>query len=292
MSKRPKTAFITGGASGIGRALTLHLLSKGWHVFIADRDVEVAQNFAEEYNSTSPTSTASLHYAECDTTSWPSQLTAFRAALAVLGGRVDFIAPIAGIAERKWLPLPSETLGSDSEEFSKPDLSVIDVDLTGVLYTIALAVQQLRRQEAVAWEGGWKGKGKIGLVASICGIYCVPSLPIYTAAKHALVGLTRSYGALLVSEGITVNAVAPNVVRTAISSGMFYDKLEEEGLLTPMEGLIEAFDEILADADSGEVFECGPRGGWGKRVGAEYADDETERCCELLLERAKALHYD
>ncbi|KAH7374301.1 hypothetical protein BKA66DRAFT_172149 [Pyrenochaeta sp. MPI-SDFR-AT-0127] len=292
MPERNKTAYITGGASGIGRALSLHLLSKNWHVFIADRDVGAAQKFADEYNPTTGPAPGhpTLHYAECDTTSWTSQLAAFRKALDVLDGRLDFIAPIAGIAERKWLPFPSETLTSD--EFSKPDLSVIDVDLTGVLYTIALGVQQFRRQDAVAWEGGWTGKGKIGLVASICGIYCVPSLPVYTAAKHAIVGLTRSYGALLVAEGITVNAVAPNVVRTAISSGVFYDLLEREGLLTPMEGLIDAFGEIATGGGSGEVFECGPKGGYRKRDGVEYLDDESERCCGLLLERAKPLHYN
>jgi NAD(P)-dependent dehydrogenase (short-subunit alcohol dehydrogenase family) len=75
-------------------------------------------------------------------------------------------------------------------EFAKPDLSVVDVDLTGVLYTIALAIQQFRRQDPVPWSSSISKKqyrGKIGLVASVCGFYCVPSLPIYTAAKHALV---------------------------------------------------------------------------------------------------------
>lgn len=183
-----------------------------------------------------------------------------------------------------------------ADQFEKPDLGVVDVDLTGVLYTVALAVQQFRRQDAVAWgngddDGEKRFKGKIGLVASVCGFYCVPSLPVYTAAKHALVGLTRSYGVLLQDEGITVNAVAPNVVRTGISDSRFYDMLEGKGLLTPMEGLMEAFYEMLRSGVSGKVFECGPKGGWNMKNGAGYEDAQSEKVCALLLERARKLHY-
>ncbi|OAL48226.1 NAD(P)-binding protein, partial [Pyrenochaeta sp. DS3sAY3a] len=270
---RPKTAYITGGASGIGRALATRLLSKGWHVFIADRDAVSAESFAAEYNGSSTSANATIHHAYCDTASWASQLSSFQKALHVLGGRIDFVAPIAGIGEKKWLPLPAEMAKTPADSFVEPDLSVVNIDLTGVLYTIALAVQHFRRQDPVKWSPEHEDslcRGKIGLVASICGIYCVPSLPIYTAAKHALVGLTRSYGALLREEGITVNAVAPNVVRTSISSDNFYQALETEGLLTPMEGLMSAFDEIITRAGSGEVYECGPKNSWTKRLGVEY----------------------
>ncbi|CAA9963352.1 FabG Dehydrogenase [Pyrenophora teres f. maculata] len=288
MAGKPKTAFITGGASGIGRALTIHLLSKGWHVFIADLNMTGAKQLTDEHN----TSATVLHYSECDTTSWEFQLSSFQQALKALGGRIDCVFPIAGISERKWLPLPSETNAMKPDEFAKPNLSVIDVDLTAVLYTVSLAVQQFRRQEPVAWTGKHQFRGKIGLVASICGFYCIPSVPIYTAAKHAIVGLTRSYGVLLKEEGITVNAVAPNVVRTAISSGAFYDKLEAEGVLTPMQGLMSAFDEILQSDCSALVYECGPKVGWSLREGAQYLDEESGKACDMIAQRSMALHYE
>ncbi|KAI2475896.1 FabG Dehydrogenase [Pyrenophora tritici-repentis] len=288
MAEKPKTAFITGGASGIGRALSIHLLSKGWHIFIADVNTTSAKQLADEHN----TSTTILHYSECDTTSWESQLSAFRKALKALNSRIDCVFPIAGISERKWLPTPSETNAMETDEFAKPNLSVIDVDLTAVLYTVALAVQQFRRQEPIAWMGNHRFRGKIGLVASICGFYCIPSVPVYTAAKHAIVGLTRSYGALLKDEGITVNAVAPNVVRTAISSGAFYDKLEAEGVLTPMEGLMSAFDETLQSDNSALVYECGPNGGWSLREGAQYLDEESGKACDMISTRSMTLHYE
>lgn len=271
----------------------MQLLSRGWHVFISDRNIDLARQFADEHNANSERTT--LHYAQCDTTSWDSQLSAFQAALRNLGGRIDFVAPVAGIGEKKWLP-SFEEMGKrgPGEEFVKPDLGVVDVDLTGVLYTIALAIQQFQRQDPVPWSATAQVqyRGRVGLVASVCGFYCVPSLPIYTAAKHALIGLTRSYGALLKDEGITLSALAPNVVRTSISSSTFYDQMEKQGLLTPMEGVLEAFTDMVEGSDSGAVYECGPHGGWSKRPRTEYLDVESGQCCDLLLGRARALHYD
>lgn len=282
-----------GGASGIARALTSLLLSQGWNVCISDLNNAAAKEFANEQNSKAGSTT--LHYTECNTASWDSQVSAFQTALNVLGGRIDFVAPIAGIGEKSWLPTFEQLsrVGPDGD-FTKPDLSVIDVDLTGVLYTIALAVQQFHRQEPTSWSetSSDQHRGKIGLVASVCGFYCVPSLPIYTAAKHALIGLTRSYGVLLKDEGITLSAVAPNVVRTNISSGVFYDHMDQEGLLTPMDGVLDAFMQMIGSGESGKVYECGPNGGWVEKEGAEFLDEESRKCCVLLEGRARYLRHD
>ena len=234
--------------------------------------------------------TKNLRVVHCDTSSWDSQVAAFRRAIywrASDGGRIDFVAPVAGIGEQSWIPFQEESVKAKAQEFTKPNLTVLDVDLTGVLYTVALALQHFRRQART--EDGLLGR--IGLVASVCGLYCVPGLPIYTAAKHALVGLTRSYGKLLVEEGITLNAIAPNVVQTSISSPAFYEKLAKENLLTPMDGLMDAFKTVLDTNCSGEVFECGPAGGWTKREATEYLDKGSEEVCKLLNVRARTLHY-
>ena len=54
-----------------------------------------------------------------------------------------------------------------------------------------------------------------------------------------------------------MNAVCPNVIRTNISAPAFYDKLDKLNLLTPMQGLIEAFESMLGSNDtSGEIFEA------------------------------------
>jgi NAD(P)-dependent dehydrogenase (short-subunit alcohol dehydrogenase family) len=109
------------------------------------------QTLALQYNTAD---TTKLHTAKCDTTSWESQVDAFKSALGLLGGRIGFVAPVAGIAERRWIPIDSDKGETAAEEFTKPDSSVMDVNLTGVLYTVALAVQHFRRQET----GGIRGR--------------------------------------------------------------------------------------------------------------------------------------
>ena len=69
-------------------------------------------------------------------------------------GRIDYVFAVAGIGERKWIPNDPHAV-----DFAKPDLSVLDVDLNGVLYTAALAIQQMRRQEKD--EHGFRGKSEL-----------------------------------------------------------------------------------------------------------------------------------
>ena len=87
-------------------------------------------------------------------TDWEQQVTAFEAAVSAFG-RVDYVYPIAGIGERAWTP--HHSTGAKAG-FAKPDLSVTDVDLKGVLYTCSLALQQFRRQEPD--KNGFRGKSK------------------------------------------------------------------------------------------------------------------------------------
>jgi len=134
----------------------------------------------------------------------------------------------------------------------------------------------------------------VGVIASVCGFYCCPTLPIYTTAKHGVVGFVRSYGKYLPSEKITLNAVTPNVIRTNISSPEFYDKIEAQGLLTPIEGVVDAFESLLGDnADSGECFEIGPNYAKGqgvvKRKFVEFLDEESKKCFEMLEPRGRPL---
>jgi hypothetical protein len=66
--------------------------------------------------------------------------------------------------------------------------------------------------------------------------------------------------------------------------------LEEKNLLTPMKGLIEAFETLLGDSDtSGEIFEIPPSGKYTIRKAPEYLDAESEEVCKLLYHRARPL---
>jgi len=129
----------------------------------------------------------------------------------------------------------------------------------------------------------------VGVIASVCGFYCCPTLPIYTAAKHGVVGFVRSYGKYLPSEKITLNAVTPNVIRTNISTEAFYSKMEEEGLLCPIEGVVDAFQSLLGDnSDSGECLEVGPNYAKGQGIVrpkfVDFIDEESRRAFVDVLE--------
>lgn len=146
----PKTAYVTGAASGIGRAVTEMLVSRGLKVAIADRNHEGVKTLASHLNTESKT-TDRVIASELNASDWDSQLSVFEKVVEQLGGRVDYVYPIAGIGERMMFPNDPKAVG-----FVKPDLSVLDVDLYGFIYTASLAIQQMRRQEKD--EQGFRGK--------------------------------------------------------------------------------------------------------------------------------------
>ncbi|OAP54336.1 glucose 1-dehydrogenase [Fonsecaea erecta] len=279
-----QVAYLTGGASGIAKAVAQMLVKHNNKVFIADRDLAAAQQFVDELNGSGKGVVAACAYT--DVADWNSQAKAFSQAVATFG-RIDLVYPIAGVGERVWIPKPS-----GASEFEKPDLGVIDVNVNGVLYTVALAVQQFRKQGP-----GPNGlRGKIVTVASVCGWYVIPTLPIYTTSKHAVVGLVRTYGRYLFDEEkITFNGVCPHVVKTNISNSKvgFGDRVEKAGLYTPMEAVVETFEKLWQDdTTSGECFEVGPnyaKNGPVARQPIEVLDQESEKLHEFLTEMGRPL---
>lgn len=123
-------------------------------VFIADRDNKGAESVAAELNNKTGQEHRVAWAHQLDVVDWESQRRAFEAALHVLGGRIDYVMPIAGIGERPWTPNGQDTTAG----FIKPELTVIDVDTIGVLYTASLAIQQFRQQGPS--KHGFRGKRK------------------------------------------------------------------------------------------------------------------------------------
>ncbi|KAH8695625.1 glucose 1-dehydrogenase [Talaromyces proteolyticus] len=272
------TAFITGGASGLGKATAEMLAKKGFKVFIADQNKINAANVTAQLNTQGHVAS----FAETDVSDWSSQAKAFTQAVRTFK-RIDYVYAIAGINEKRWLT------NDISGEFQPPDLTVLDVDAKGLFYTVALAVQQFRRQELNS--DGFRGK--ISVVGSVCGLYSCPTIPVYTAAKHAITGFVRSYGTYLPEEYITMNAVCPSVVRTNMSTSAFYDSLESQGVMTPMHGVLETFEKWLGvDKTSGICYEVGPN---YDKLGAletaqpPFPDDESALVFEKLYHRGRPL---
>lgn len=128
--------------------ITYSSLDQRAKVFIVDRDIEAADSLAAELNMAGQV----VWTAQVDVVDWTQQMSAFETAVAQFG-RIDLVFPVAGIAERRSFP----NTGPNSNGFQKPNLEVIDVNLTAVMYTISLALQQFRRQEKNQF--GFRGKG-------------------------------------------------------------------------------------------------------------------------------------
>lgn len=97
--------------------------------------------------------------AQVDVTDWDQQVSAFEKAVSTFG-RIDYVFPIAGLSERRTFP----NRGTNHRGFEKPDLSLVNVNLTAVLYTVSLALQQFRRQHVTKF--GFKGKSKSSALMS------------------------------------------------------------------------------------------------------------------------------
>ena len=182
-----RTAVVTGGAQGIGRAVAERLIASGADVTIWDRDKALAETMCAETGA---------GFVEVDQSDW-SGVKAAADETASRMGRIDILVNNAGIAG-KTIPV----IDYPVEEWE----SVINVNLNGVFYCVK-AVSPLM----VA-----NNYGRIVNVASIAGKEGNPNAAAYSAAKAGVIALTKSLGKELASHDISVNCITPAAARTAI----------------------------------------------------------------------------
>ena len=136
------------------------LAKRGVDVCIADQNFAGAQEIAQKLQKGGSAKSFAVEFNAID---WDSQVGAFQKAVDTFG-RLDYVFPIAGIGERKAIKDDPK-----DKSWQKPDLTVIDVDLNGVLYTSYLAIQQFRRQEK--GSDGIRGRSKSMLCYEMCGMF-------------------------------------------------------------------------------------------------------------------------
>jgi 3-oxoacyl-[acyl-carrier protein] reductase len=187
-----QVAVITGGAAGIGRAAAERMAAEGAKVSVWDiSDTALADcSFA-------------AHTAKVDQSDEAQVLAAAADVVAKLG-RLDILVVSAGITGPN---TTVETYPSDAWR------QVLDINLNGTFYCNKAVVPLMKAN----------GYGRIVNIASVAGKEGNPNASAYSTSKAGVIGLTKSLGKELAKENITVNAVTPAAVKTAI-----FDQMTDE----------------------------------------------------------------
>jgi 3-oxoacyl-[acyl-carrier protein] reductase len=184
-----QTAIVTGGATGIGEAIAKRLAEAGATVAVADLDKAGAERVA----ATLPNNSFGVQVDVSDSSS------VNQAVEEVLKrtGRIHILVNNAGIAGKS-APIAQHT----DEDFAK----VMAINVNGVFYFCRAVIPHMREHKY----------GRIVNIASIAGKEGNPNMISYSGSKAAVIGMTKSLGKEVATEGICVNAVSPAVVRTKI----------------------------------------------------------------------------
>lgn len=190
-----KVALVTGGARGIGKAISQRFNALGADVAVFGRNIEVGQAFAAELNATGRRAKA---YA-CDV-SVPGKVDAAIEEVLKDFGRIDVLVNNAGITQDGLL------MRMTDEAWQK----VIETNLTGVFRTMRAVARPMLKARS----------GAIVNIGSVVGLIGNAGQANYCAAKAGLIGLTQSAAREFGPRGVRVNAVAPGLIETDMTATM------------------------------------------------------------------------
>ncbi|KAL9101032.1 MAG: hypothetical protein Q9163_003674 [Psora crenata] len=246
---KDKTILITGGASGIGEGFFRRWAAAGANVIIGDINVKKGDGLVREVQR--QTGNEALHFFHCDVTDWQSQVRFFQSAVAVSPHKgIDTVVANAGIADVN--PTFETPTGRDAVDPHPPNMDVLDVNVKGVMYTAHLALYWLPRNPASVPSSPNHKPGEMTrdrhllLLSSIAGLVPLPSQCLYTASKHAVVGLYRSLCGSAFAHGVRVNMLCPFYVDTPILSAETR-MLFAGGVMGKVEDVVEAATRFAAD---------------------------------------------
>jgi NAD(P)-dependent dehydrogenase (short-subunit alcohol dehydrogenase family) len=231
-----KSALVTGGASGIGRATALAFAREGARVAVADIMQDAAQRTVNEIKAMGGDALAIA----CDVTD-DDAIKAMIAATVDAFGSLDCAFNNAGIAPYQVNAGGQKIADVAPEAWRR----LIDVNLTGVWLCLRHEVAQMRAQ----------GSGGVIInTASILGLVGTATSSAYVAAKHGVVGLTKVAAADHAEDNIRVNAVCPGYIETPMTEETMRRRGERIMARVPMARMGKAAE--IAEA---VVWLCSPK---------------------------------
>lgn len=202
-----KVAMITGGHTGIGRAISNGLAKAGADLFIlthSNKNIQEVRKEIESYGR-------KVVFGQADLSKEPSAKDAVEQCIKAYG-RIDILVNNAGTIHRA--PL----LEGENDAWQK----VIDLNLSAVYYLSKVAAKYMVEQ----------GGGKIINIASMLSFQGGKFVPSYTASKHGVAGITKSFANELAEKNIQINAIAPGYIETTNTAPIRADEKRSADILS------------------------------------------------------------
>ena len=209
-----KVVFITGGASGLGRAAAVAAAAEGAKVVIADLP---GSEHAAALAEVQAVAGAEVLFVPLDVTDSANIQQAIAATVAQFG-RLDVALNNAGIGEGFF-----SFLETSEESFQR----ILNVNLTGVFTCMKYELAQFMQQ----------GGGVIVNMSSLAGLKGVPGLSAYVASKHGVLGLTRVAALEFARRNVRVNALCPYYVDTTLIKNAPEELRNQMVAMSPMKRL-------------------------------------------------------